>query len=180
MEISMKKIIATLGIVVSMSLLQGCATGATVAGMTSSKTVPSLKSIYAEGITVAPVVGGKSTNPLGTSQVGSKEFEGALRSTLSNNGILASGNSRYVLYPELKKLKQPMFGLNFTVTADVNYVLKNQASGQEVMNKLVVSSSTATVGDSINGVQRLRIANEGAIRENIELLLQRLAETSSY
>lgn len=172
----MKKILTIVGLLVSVLYLQGCASGASVAGMTSTKTIDSLKVRMADSITVAPAAGGKATNPLWTSQVGSKEFETALKDTLANNGVLSSSSSKYVLHPSLIKLDQPLFGIDLKVRADVNYVLKNRASGQELMNQTITSSHTATVGDSFVAVKRLRLANEGAIRKNIELLLHRLAE----
>ncbi|MDP1539459.1 MAG: hypothetical protein Q8L72_02245 [Moraxellaceae bacterium] len=172
----MKKLLTIVGFVISVLYLQGCASGATVAGMTSTKTIDSLKVRMADSITVAPAAGGKATNPLWTSQVGSKDFESALKDTLANNSVLAASNAKYVLYPSLVRLNQPLFGLDLMVRADVNYVLKNRASGQELMNQVITSSHTATASDSMVAVKRLRLANEGAIRKNIELLLHRLAE----
>jgi hypothetical protein len=172
----MKKLLAVFSIVIAATYLQGCASGATVTGMTSSKANAAAKLRFPGNISVADAEGGKQTNPLWTSQVGSQEFEDALTGSLKNNGMLASGQGAYVLKPTLQRLQQPLFGMDFTVTADVLYVLKDAASGKDVMYETISSSHTATISDAVAGIKRLRLANEGAIRNNIDALLRRLAE----
>lgn len=174
----MKKIFLFIGIVVTAAYLQGCASGATVAGMTSLNKVAAVQQKMPEKISVATVEGGKSTNPLWTSQVGSKEFEEALKESLKTNGLLAPEQGAYTLKPTLKNLHQPLFGLNMTVRADVLYILTENTSGKELLNETISSSYTATVGEAFAAIKRLRLANEGAIRTNIELLIQRLATLS--
>lgn len=172
----MRKIIAVFGIVLAAAYLQGCASGATVAGMTSLQTVDASKKNMPGKVSVATVKGGKSTNPMWTSQVSSEEFEVALNESLKANGLLSSGQGAYVLTPTLKKLQQPLFGFDLTVNAEVLYVLKESASGKELLNESIFSSYTATVSDAFVAVKRLRLANEGAIRSNIDLLMQRLSK----
>jgi hypothetical protein len=54
-------------------------------------------------------------------------------------------------------------------------VLIDAESGQEVLREMLTSEYTATVGQAFYGVERLKIANEGVARENIRLLLSRIA-----
>ena len=171
----MKKVLSLIGIALIASYLQGCASGATVAGMTSVKTFGAAKNHMPAKIMVAPAEGGKSTNPLWTSQVGSKSFEEALTASLQSNGLLASGSGAYILKPTLQKLDQQLFGLDLTVKADVLYVLTDSASEKELFHEKINSSYTATFNDAFVAIKRLRLANEGAIRENIEALIERLA-----
>ncbi|WP_082968594.1 hypothetical protein [Perlucidibaca aquatica] len=172
----MKKLLSLIGIALIASYLQGCASGATVAGMTSVKTFSAAKNHMPAKIMVAPVEGGKSTNPLWTSQVDSKSFEEALTASLQSNGLLAAGSGAYILKPTLLKLDQPIFGLDLTVKANVRYVLKDSASEKELFNETINSSYTATFNDAFAAIKRLRLANEGAIRKNIEALIERLAK----
>jgi len=169
----MKRMFAVTSLVLSAALLQGCATGATVAGMTSLQTAGA-QSGLSDKIGLARAEGGKETNPLWTSQVDSASFEQALKDSLLANGLLAPAAGAYVLKPSLVSLKQPLFGLDMTVTADVLYILREKSTGRDVLNETIHSSHTATVGDAFVGTTRLRLANEGAIRNNIELLLKRL------
>lgn len=141
----MKKILALVGIVLASAYLQGCASGATVAGMTSVKSFEASRIHMPEKIMVAAAEGGKATHPLGASQVGSGEFEDALVASLQANGLLAPDQGAYVLKPTLQKLVQPLLGLDLTVKADVLYVLEDSASGRELLNQTISSSHTASL-----------------------------------
>lgn len=171
----MKKLFAVICLIFATAYLQGCASGATVVGMTSMKTIDAARQHMPEKISVAAVDGGRSTNPMWTSQVDSKSFEDALTESLKINGLLSSGQGTYVLKSTLQNLQQPIIGLDMTVRADVLYVLKDSVSGKALLNETITSSYTATISDAFAGIKRLRLANEGAIRSNIELLIQRLA-----
>lgn len=161
------------------STLAGCAQPAQVMNM-----VPTLAPNVMRGqpspltnkVVVAEVVGGKTTNPMWTSEVGDAEFRAALEQSLKSAGLLAPAGSQgtYALRAQLNEVKQPMVGLSMEVTAAVNYQLKSPGNA-EILNKTLTTPYTAAFGDSLLGVTRLRLANEGAIRANIEALLKELA-----
>lgn len=166
------RILGLAAIISATLVLQGCATGANIQGMTYDKAAAS--TLMQGQLSVAPVKGGKNTNPLWTSQVSSEAFEGALKASLLKAGMLnQTGQGPLVLEANLVSLKQPAFGLDMTVTATVGYVLKD-AAGKNVLIETIVTPYTATVGDAFVAVKRLRLANEGAIRKNIEALLAKL------
>ena len=71
---------------------------------------------------------------------------------------------------------QPLLGLDMTVTTHVRYTLKDTQSGSVVLDKMLVASYTATVGDAFVGAKRLRLANEGSARKNIGLFLEELSK----
>jgi hypothetical protein len=126
-------------------------------------------------VAIGRVEGGEETNPLWTSQVGSEDFRGALTDSLRNHGLLAeSGAPRYVLNGHLLGLQQPMFGANMTVTSAVNYELVDAVAARPLTGETVQTPYTAKWNDAFVGVTRLRLANEGAIRENIKEYLERL------
>ena len=70
---------------------------------------------------------------------------------------------------------QPLVGLDMTVNFMVKYSLINQNNNEEIWVKDINSIYTAKFSDSLIGMERLNMANEGAIRKNIEILLQTLA-----
>lgn len=74
----------------------------------------------------------------------------------------------------LIKLQQPFIGLNLTVNCQVKYNLTNRNTNEMVYNKTINSTYTATFSDSALAVQRLRLANEGAARENIRQFIMDL------
>lgn len=121
------------------------------------------------------VTGGSETIPLWTSQVSSESFQLALNDSLREAGILSEGG-KYDLKANLLSLDQPLFGIGMTVRATIDYLIKDRTNGMVVFDETIESSFTAGMSDSVMGVKRLRLANEGAIRHNIELLLKKLSK----
>lgn len=80
----------------------------------------------------------------------------------------------FVLNVNLIKLKQPLLGLKYKVIAEINYKLQDVKLKKLVFNKTITSSYTATLSDSPIGIKRMRLANEGAARANIEQLIKDL------
>lgn len=125
------------------------------------------------------VTGGQKTNPLWTSQVANEDFKAALETTIRRSGlfsqVLEGGSGQYQLDVRLVQLRQPMMGFNMTVEAQTDWRLRETSSGRVIWEEHVNKAFTATVGDAFAGVKRLRLANEGAIRENIKAGLGRIA-----
>ncbi len=115
------------------------------------------------------VSGGKETNPLLASKVSNEAFEQALTDSLINFGLYNSTNGRYQLEAELLALEQPMMGFSFTVNSVIEY--KVHKDNSSVFEKTIKASGTATTGDTIIGVERLKIANERAIKNNIRMFI---------
>jgi hypothetical protein len=94
---------------------------------------------------------------------------------LVNEGLY-SDNGKYSLSVEMVEIDQPSFGFDMTVTTVVKYILKEKSSGEVLLNKEVNAPQTATVGDAFSGVERLKLANEGSGKKNIEELINLLSE----
>lgn len=136
---------------------------------------PSLQGALAVG----EVTGGQETNPLWTSQVNNPEFKEALEQSLQANAVLApnAGNARYTVSAQLRELKQPLVGFDLTVTSRIGYRVVERASNTPVFDEEITTPFTAEFGSSFVAVERLRLANEGAIRESIRRFLARFTET---
>lgn len=172
--------------VVLLATLGACAQPASYAAMvvdaqavdTARGPAPS----YREALVVAPVSGGKETSPLWTSQVGNAEFQEALARSLiatklaSANILInpSAANGRYRLEAVLQNLQQPLMGFDLTVTATVAYKLREIATGAVVYQNTLVTPATATMGDSVIAIERLKLANEKAIRANLTKLVGEL------
>lgn len=170
----MKLIKLTLIIFVS-TYLFGCATGAQLENMAYQGE----QKIYSEGlknnVTVASVLGGEKTNPLWTSQIDNESFSGAVKQSLLAQGLL-SDNGKYKLEVEMLKVQQPFLGLDMKVTTSVQYILTDIKSKSIVLDEIVVAPYTATFNDAFAGIKRLRLANEGSGKKNIEGLLEKISE----
>ena len=71
---------------VLLALLAGCATPAAVSNMSVYTTQRTAPAALKNAIAVADVTGGRETNPLWVSQVGSDAFPRALEDSLANAG----------------------------------------------------------------------------------------------
>lgn len=165
-------------IAILVATLTGCATSAMPVNMAvhdSQARTAIYDSRLHGNIHVSEVRGGEKTNPLWTSEIDNPDFLEALRQSLENARLLGGSGSEYSLQASLLRVEQPMFGLNFTVTAEVEYEVKNTRTGNVVYREVLRTPFTAGVGDAFMAVERLRIANEGAARANISVLLERLS-----
>ena len=126
------------------------------------------------GMCVGTVAGGAETNPLWVSQVGNAEFRQALERSLAAHGLIAApAPCRWQVNANLAGLNQPMVGLDLEVTSHVDYTAG--APGQPPFLATTVSAPyTATFSDHAIAVVRLKLANEGSIRSNIQLFLDQL------
>jgi hypothetical protein len=160
--------------------LSGCATGATTAGMIirPEELVRPTSPAVQHAVAIEAVGGGSETNAMWASQVGNLEFKAALSESLKAAGILADGPARYTLVAALISLDQPTFGFDMTVTAKVQYAVTDTTTNAVVWHEVVTTPHTATTSDSLAGVTRLRLANEGAMRKNIARLIERLGAAS--
>lgn len=160
------------------AVLTGCASSAKVESMTVSESSASPQSFdpaLQSNLQLDEVKGGSQTNPLWTSEIAGADFQVALRQSLDNAGLLSQANQAPLsLSANLLRVDQPMFGLDFTVTTVVEYVLVDKASGAVLLRETLTTPYTAGVGDAFVAVKRLRLANEGAAKENIAALLKRL------
>ncbi len=159
--------------------LSGCASPAEYKNMVyiapeCSKALPASKLHHA--VSLNAVQGGEETNPLWTSQVSAEDFQKALEVSLQEAGYLSKDNSAYSLTVNFEGLKQPFVGFNMTVTSSVNYDLKDLKKEKSILNENINAKFTATVSDAFVGVKRLRMANEGSIKENIKQLIDKLSQ----
>lgn len=162
--------------------LAACASPARMNAMIPERTEATLisdSSPLAKAIELAGVSGGEETNPMWTSEVGNPEFGEALKNALANHAMLATGTGRYKLTAALAKIDQPLFGASFTVTASVRYLLIDAGTGKDIFDQTITESYTANFSDSFLAIERLRLANEGAMRVNIASFLKSLVGRST-
>lgn len=163
-------------------LVAGCATPARVEQMQVNTSLAKRTAAEASplrgNVAIRDVTGGKETNPMWVSNVSSSDFERALEASLKDVGLWSINRqaSKYLLVAHLEKLDQPLFGASMTVTASVRYTLVERASGKTLVEKVVAAPYTAAWNDAFLGAERLKLANEGAIRVNIQQLIDILLE----
>lgn len=180
MNIRFNRLFSATAIAALALTLVGCAAPARVDQMQTNSSLAArtaaANSPMKEAITVKDVTGGKETNPMWVSNVSSADFSRALEASLKDAGLLSANNqaSKFMLVAHMQKLDQPMFGASMTVTATVQYSLIERATNKEVLARTVAMPYTAAWNDAFMGSERLKLANEGAIRVNIQQLIDTL------
>lgn len=172
-----RKFLLSVGMAVGVSIIAGCASPARVGQMTAaaSELKASLETPLRGNVSVGAVRGGKETNPMMISEVDGMSFQKALEASLLAVGLFSSeSNSRYRLSANLLGLDQPVMGASMTVTAIVNYELVEKETGKTLYKETIALPYTASFSDALMGVERLRLANEGAVRTNISKLIDDL------
>jgi hypothetical protein len=122
---------------------------------------------YRNAVAVRSVTGGAAMNLLTMPGVTNEPLKAALEDSLRVNGYLAAGTPKFYVDAEINNLQQPFIGLDMDVTADVTYKVSGVGSGTYPIK----STGRATFLDSPVGADRLRIANERAMQENIKQFL---------
>ena len=168
----MKKIVA----IFAVALLAGCATPAAVEQMAVSLPITQTNPALKNSVAVAEVTGGRDTNPMWTSQVSSDAFRRALEQSLESAGMFSKiiAGSKYQLTADLTRLDQPMIGFDMTVGSSVRYSLIETQTRKEVYARVIQISYTAKMSDAFIGSQRLKLANEGSVKANIEAFIKDL------
>jgi hypothetical protein len=128
---------------------------------------------------VATVKGGMATNKWWGSKVSADALQQALEESLLSVGMKPLSPEpapRFELQAELEALDQPLVpALGVTVGTAVRYTLVDKASGRTVYQRRIANTDEARFSEAIvSPNERLRIANERALRANIDLLLRDL------
>jgi hypothetical protein len=151
-----------------------CASGASPGAMTvplSEQTVLRDGSGLRQSVSLGSVAGGRETNPILMSDVSDADLATALRQTLSTHAMLAINNQLYRLDATMAGLDRPFAGFDMTVTSRVRYRVTRVSTGAVVFEREIAAPFTANFSSAAMGVERLKLAIEGSMRENIRLFL---------
>lgn len=157
--------------------LMGCATPSNFAAMSVSRNEMNMaknqNKLFKENITLAKLTGGQKSSLV--SKVDNQGFSKAIENSLSNVGFLSSDPSApYQLTVALEELKQPLMGLDLEVICKAKYTLYDNKQKKTVFEQTLTTPYTASFSSAFVGAERLRLANEGAVKENIKKFLMEL------
>jgi hypothetical protein len=173
---SIRNSLPALALLVAAGILGGCATPATHEGMIPTEYDAPTRHSQTVSVTVG---GGQETSSMGKSQISDEALTKALVEAITKSQVFSKviegKGGNYDLNVSIISMEQPTFGLDFTVKMEAGWTLKNASTGAVVWQKAIKSQHTATTSDAFAAVTRLRLANEGAARNNIK---QGLAEIS--
>ena len=157
--------------------LTGCAAPANRAAMTPQGVIVSKH--YPHSLHVQ-TNGGSETSALSSSNISDADLKAAIEDAVVQSklfkSIVQGAGGDYELSVRVVSLSKPSFGATFTVEMETAWSLTKAADHSVLMRKSVKSSGTATMGDALAGVTRLRLAVENAAKENISQGLKAVSE----
>lgn len=161
------------------ALLGGCATPTSHEGMVPASVDTARR--HPQSVSLA-VTGGKETDAAGKPQIADATFTQALADAITRSQtfsrVVQGRGGDYLLTVSLFSLDQPSFGLSFTVRMEAGWTLQRASGGAPVWQESIRTEYTATTSDAFAAVTRLRLATEGAARNNIAQGLARISRLS--
>ncbi len=158
--------LAVLAVVV---VLAGCASPANRDAMTATSVASSKKLPYSLSVKTG---GGNETNPMWSSDISNDDLRAAIEKSITQTALfkeVVKGKSGdYELSVSIAKLTKPMFGAAFTVDIEAGWTLIKTSDKSVAMREVIKSTYTGGAFDSLVGTARLRMAVEGAARNNIK------------
>lgn len=160
-------------------VLSGCATQATTEAMTPvsiqlAKQHPQSVSVAAEG--------GSETDSMGKSQISNDQLKQAVVAAINQSKafskVVEGKSGDYMLSVNLVNLTQPSMGFSFTVGMEMAWSLSRVDTGAVVWRESIKSEHTAGATEAFAGTTRLRLATEGAARNNVAAGLAKISALS--
>ena len=106
-----------------------------------------------------------------SSNISDADLKAAIEDSIAQNAvfkhIVQGTGGDYELTVSVASLDKPIFGASFTVNFEAGWTLTKLSDRSIVYRKAIISSHTATMGDAFVAVTRLRLAVEGAVKNNI-------------
>jgi hypothetical protein len=159
-------------LVVLIFVAPGLAACATPQAMTvDSGAVVNSNPKYRNAVAVRSVTGGRMMNALTVMGVENEPLKAALEGSLAASGYLAQSSPKFYVDAEIVNLDQPLIGLDLDVTAEVTYKVSGAGAAATYPIK---TTARATFSDSPIAADRMRVANERAMQQNIKQFLQAL------
>ena len=160
-------------------LLAGCASAPTKEAIVIDDASVGAKHPYSVSVSTS---GGSETTATGYSTISDEDLAAAIEESITNSRLFASvvkgTGADYKLNVSQISMSKPMFGFAFTIEMEMAWSLVNTKTGDVVMKESIKSTYTAGATDAFAAVTRIRIAVEGAARNNIRQGLQKIAELS--
>jgi hypothetical protein len=160
----------------SMLILGGCASPVTHDAMVPPAPVSAIQHPQSVSVTAT---GGADTSAAGKPQISNTELQQAVAAAINQSKVFAQTvqgkNGDYSLNVSLFNLTQPSFGFSFTVGVEIGWTLTRVDTGAVVWQESIKSEHTTGAGEAFSGVARLKMATEGAVRDNIAKGLGKLS-----
>ena len=164
-------------VVATLLALGGCASPVTYQAMVPVTLKVSQQ--HPQSVSVA-ALGGSGTDSMGKSQIDNAELAKAVTEAINQtktfSRVVPGKGGDYLLTVNIVNVVQPNFGFSFTVGLEMGWTLIRASDSSTVWQEAIKSEHTASATDAFAGTTRLRLATEGAARNNVEQGLRKIAE----
>lgn len=109
-----------------------------------------------------------------TTETFKEAVEESLKKYAVFSDVIHKGDANYLLKIEIKELSQPA-GFNMEVHLVTSWSLTDLKTQKMIWRDLISSDYIAKLGEAFTGWKRMRIATEGAMRNNIRRGLEELS-----
>jgi hypothetical protein len=129
-------------------------------------------------VEVGSVGGGEASGFLSQIRISDLDLREAIINSLAVRGTLARSQPKYRVDAEVIRgttgVQEILLGLNVTVTIEMRWLVTARPGGDTVLSETLTSEGTATSAEFFNPTERMRVATERAIQENIRMLIATL------
>ena len=170
-----------------LSSLVLCTAGAVLAGCAATPSKPDaivpasvvITNKHAQSVGVV-VAGGLETNPSSKLRISDAAMSDALVAAIEKHQVFTrvikgAGGADYQLAVNLISGDFPAFATTFNVKAEIAWSLK-RADGTVVWQESIRSEGVSMNGEAFAGVERVRLATERAVRENMAQGLAKISK----
>ncbi|MBT9569363.1 MAG: hypothetical protein IV085_13825 [Thiobacillus sp.] len=169
--------VVLIGTALAVLNLTGCASPADREAMIPQSVAVAKKHPYSVAVEAK---GGAETGAMDSSNISNADLKAALEGAIVKSGVFKNvvqgKNGDYDLTVSVIEMPKPIFGLTFTVDLEMAWSLVKRSDQSVAMRKTIKSTHTATFSDAAVAVTRLRLAVEGAARNNIAQGLKAISE----
>jgi len=129
-------------------------------------------------VEVGSVGGGEASGLLNDIRISDLDLREAIINSLAVRGALARSQPDFRIDAELLRgatgTQEILLGLNVTTTVDMRWLVTDPVSGDRVFSGVLTSTGTASSQDYFDPTDRIQVATERAIQENIRELIAAL------
>jgi hypothetical protein len=135
-----------------------------------------------EGSVRIQVSGGCEDCALGQAKISNAAFAEAVTKAVKASGVFSrvtqGSDADFLLSVRIFRSETPLMGFNMRADIEAGWTLTRGRSGEGIWRESINSEYTATMGDTVIGIQRVRFASEGAARTNIAEAIAKLSRLS--
>ena len=123
------------------------------------------------------IMGTAQINVVGSNEriITNEAIRSAIENAIVQNSIFSNDSKQFRLNASVLAIENPLIGASLKAELRIRWVLYDTESSEEVFNEVISNEYIATMGDSIVALQRMKIANENVVKDNIRIALEKIS-----